>query len=81
MIGDFFNTVFLGPIINLLVLILNFFQGLGIPGALGFAIIVLTVEKLTENCFHLAAFLIAFYFNILLNILHDKLKLDHKKCA
>ncbi|KKQ66914.1 MAG: Sporulation associated-membrane protein [Candidatus Daviesbacteria bacterium GW2011_GWA2_38_24] len=43
MIGDFFNTVFLGPIINLLVLILNFFQGLGIPGALGFAIIVLTV--------------------------------------
>jgi len=42
-IGDIFNVVFFGPVINLLVLI---FQGLSfvhLPGALGFSIIILTV--------------------------------------
>lgn len=40
---DLFNLIFLGPIINLLVLIFQGFQALNIPGALGFAIIILTV--------------------------------------
>ncbi|MDO8498799.1 MAG: YidC/Oxa1 family membrane protein insertase [bacterium] len=42
-IGDLFNTLFFGPIVNLLVVV---FQGLSfihIPGALGFSIILLTV--------------------------------------
>lgn len=42
-IGDIFNIVFFGPILNLLVLILRGLNFLHIPGALGFAIIILTV--------------------------------------
>ena len=42
-IGDIFNLVFFAPIINLLVLIYQGFFFLHIPGALGFAIIFLTV--------------------------------------
>lgn len=42
-IGDLFNALFLAPIINLLVLILRILQAINIPGALGFAIIILTV--------------------------------------
>lgn len=42
-IGDIFNLVFLGPIINLLVLIFQGLTFLHIPGALGFSIIILTV--------------------------------------
>ncbi len=43
LIGDLFNLVILGPAINLLVLLIKVFQGLHIPGALGFSIIVLTI--------------------------------------
>lgn len=40
---ELFNLVFFGPIVNLLVLILRLLQALGIPGALGFSIILLTL--------------------------------------
>ena len=42
-IVDLFNLIFFGPIINTLVLIYQAFAALHIPGALGFAIIILTV--------------------------------------
>lgn len=42
-IGDIFNLIFLGPIINLLVLIYQGLSVLHIPGALGFSIMILTV--------------------------------------
>lgn len=42
-IGDIFNLVFFGPVINLLVLILQGLQAIHIPGALGFSIMILTV--------------------------------------
>lgn len=42
-IGDIFNTVFLGPIINLLVLIHYGLNIIRLPGALGFSIIILTI--------------------------------------
>lgn len=42
-IGDIFNLIFLGPVINLLVLIFQGLQFMHIPGALGFAVIMLTV--------------------------------------
>lgn len=40
---DLFNSLFLGPVVNLLVLILQGLQAAHIPGALGFAIIILTI--------------------------------------
>ncbi len=42
-IGDIFNALFLGPVINLLVLILRILQSINLPGALGFSIIILTI--------------------------------------
>ncbi len=42
-IGDIFNLVFMGPIINLLVLIFQGLQAIHIPGALGFSIMILTI--------------------------------------
>ncbi len=42
-IFEFFNTVFFNPITNLLVLIYRALDGAGLPGALGFAIVILTV--------------------------------------
>ncbi len=42
-IGDIFNLIFFAPVINLLVLIFQGLQGLHIPGALGFSILILTV--------------------------------------
>ncbi len=42
-IGDIFNLVFFGPVINALVLIYQGFSALHITGALGFSIIILTV--------------------------------------
>lgn len=42
-IGDIFNLVFFGPVINILVLIFQGLSVLHIPGALGFAIIALTI--------------------------------------
>lgn len=42
-IGDLFNLLFFGPVINLLVLLFQGIQALKIPGALGFSIIGLTV--------------------------------------
>ena len=42
-IGDFFNLIFLGPIINLLVLIFQALSFLHIPGALGFSVMVMTI--------------------------------------
>lgn len=42
-IVDIFNLIFYGPIINFLVLIFQGLSSLHIPGALGFAIIILTV--------------------------------------
>jgi len=43
MIGDLFNLLLLQPTINLVAVILQFYQGLHVPGALGFSIITLTV--------------------------------------
>lgn len=42
-IGDIFNVVLFGPIVNLLVVIFRGLEFIQIPGALGFAIILLTV--------------------------------------
>ncbi len=42
-IGDIFNLIFMGPVINLLVLIYQGLQTIHFPGALGFSIIILTV--------------------------------------
>lgn len=42
-IGAIFNTVLFGPIVNLLVAILKGLEFIHLPGALGFAIILLTV--------------------------------------
>ena len=42
-IGDIFNLIFFGPVINLLVLIFQVLSSLHIPGALGFSILILTI--------------------------------------
>lgn len=42
-IGDIFNLIFLGPVINLLVLIYQGLQAIHIPGSLGFSIMLLTI--------------------------------------
>ncbi len=42
-IGDVFNLVFFGPVVNLLVLIYQGLHAINIPGALGFSIMFLTV--------------------------------------
>lgn len=42
-IGDIFNLIFLGPVINLLVLIFQGLSAIHIPGALGFSILILTI--------------------------------------
>ena len=42
-IGNLFNTTILGPILNLLILIYKMLESINMPGALGFAIVVLTV--------------------------------------
>lgn len=42
-IGDIFNLIFMGPIVNLLVLVYQGLSTLHIPGALGFSIIILTI--------------------------------------
>lgn len=42
MLGDFFFTVFVQPILNLVVALFKLFLSLGLPGAFGFAIIALT---------------------------------------
>lgn len=42
-IADLFDLLFFAPIVNLLVLILRSLQALGVPGALGLSIIILTV--------------------------------------
>lgn len=47
---NFFNTVFVFPILNLLVALYKGFQSVGLPGAFGFAIIGLTV--LVRLLFH-----------------------------
>ncbi len=43
LIGLIFHTLFLGPVINLLVLILHGLDAIHIPGSMGFAIIILTL--------------------------------------
>ncbi len=42
-IVDIFNLIFFGPVINLLVLIFQGLQAIGVPGALGFSIMILTI--------------------------------------
>ena len=42
-IGDLFNTLFLGPILNILIFIYKLLEMINFPGALGFSIIVLTI--------------------------------------
>lgn len=42
-VGDIFNLIFLGPVINLLILIYQGLNTLHIPGSLGFALVALTV--------------------------------------
>lgn len=41
--GDFFNALFIQPIVNVLVVFYNIFQFIGLPGAFGFSIIAVTV--------------------------------------
>lgn len=43
MIGQLFDTLFLGPVVNLLVLLIKGLEAVHIPGALGFSIIILTI--------------------------------------
>ncbi len=42
-IGDIFNLIFFGPVINILVLIFQGLSAIHIPGALGFSILILTL--------------------------------------
>src|SRR3990167_8014504 len=42
-IVDIFNLIFMGPVVNLLVLIYQGLQNLHVPGALGFSIMILTI--------------------------------------
>lgn len=42
-ITDIFNEIFYRPILNLLILLLGGLESSGIPGALGFAIVILTI--------------------------------------
>lgn len=42
-IGDIFNLIFFGPVVNLLVVIYQGLSALHIPGALGFSIMILTI--------------------------------------
>lgn len=42
-VGDIFNLIFFGPVVNLLVLIYQGLSALHIPGALGFSIMFLTI--------------------------------------
>lgn len=42
-ITDLFNTLFFAPIVNIIVFIIRVLESSGIPGALGFAIILLTI--------------------------------------
>lgn len=42
-IGDLFNVLFFAPIVNLIVFVIRVLEASGIPGALGFAIILLTI--------------------------------------
>lgn len=43
LIGDLFNLIFFGPIVNVLVLIIRLLEATNLPGALGLSIIILTV--------------------------------------
>src|SRR3990167_419209 len=42
-IGDIFNLLFMGPVVNLLVALYQGLQSAHIPGALGFSIMTLTI--------------------------------------
>jgi YidC/Oxa1 family membrane protein insertase len=42
-ITDLFNTLFFGPIVNVIVFVIRVLEASNIPGALGFAIILLTI--------------------------------------
>ena len=42
-ITDLFNTLFFAPIVNIIIFIIRVLEAPGIPGALGFAIILLTI--------------------------------------
>lgn len=42
-IGDLFNTLFFAPIVNVIIFIIRLLEASNIPGALGFAIIILTL--------------------------------------
>src|SRR3989344_7636840 len=42
-IGDIFNVLFFAPIVNLIVFVIRVLEASSIPGALGFAIILLTI--------------------------------------
>lgn len=42
-IGDIYNTLFFAPIVNLIVFVIRVLESSNIPGALGFAIILLTI--------------------------------------
>lgn len=42
-IGDLFNTLFYAPIVNFIIFIIRVLEASSIPGALGFAIILLTI--------------------------------------
>lgn len=42
-VGDLYNTLFFAPIVNLIVFVIRILEASNIPGALGFAIILLTI--------------------------------------
>jgi len=42
-IGDLFNTLFFAPFVNIIIFVIRVLEASGIPGALGFAIILLTI--------------------------------------
>lgn len=42
-VGDVFNTIFFAPVVNLIIFIIRILEASNIPGALGFAIIILTI--------------------------------------
>lgn len=42
-VGDLFNTLFFAPIVNIIIFVIRVLEASSIPGALGFAIILLTI--------------------------------------
>lgn len=78
-LGTIFNTIFIEPILNILVIVYDAFASVGIPGAFGFAIITITIAiRLLMHPFFQKQMHTARVMNELKPQL-DNLKKKHKK--